>query len=285
MNTIGLLFRLAMLPFKRSWVVLGLMLISLAQMMLGVWFCGSLQDEISRTRLYATEARMVTIQLKDEKSDPAPIRDLLSGPDVSLEEWKTEETLAKLEQEEPELVQTIRSIGAEGMQLVPRLLVARGRVSDEALSKIKMMTDVARIESSPVHHARLLHFYQHLGLEIKIALAVLLVLIFVQLVVFQRIQARDMNEVVGNLIAWGVTSFKARFPAFLSMLSLSLIASFISVGEWIFFRKWIWRDNAFLGELSLDHSLPFPWAMVGLTFLSVMVMSVVLVFAGRVSEE
>ena len=293
MSSASLMMRLSLLPFRRSWVVIGLMVISLAQLMLGLWFCGSLQEEIRQTRVYADRAKLVTIQMKDaptkdEEPSIDPIRQLLGAGEssaVSLEEWKTDEVLAKMEQEEPELVQTVRAVGKEGIQLVPRLLVARGLISDEAVGKIRLMTEVARVDSSPVHHARLLGFYGHLGVEIRIAVALLLILVFVQFVVFERIQSRDAREVVSNLLSLGVPLWRARLPAFLSMITLSLLAAAISVAEWIFFQRWIWKNNAFLGELSIDHSLAFPWFMVGLTFVAVFLLGSVLVFSGRTVEE
>lgn len=285
MNHAALLMKLSWIPFRRSWMVLGLMTVSLAQLFLGVWLCGSLLGELSRTRQYAERARMITLQMKEEKSSLDPIREVLSGTDASIEEWTTEETLTKMEQEEPELVQTVRSIGSEGLQLFPRLVVVRGLVPDEAIEKLRMMTEIGRLDAGPVHHSRLLHFYSHLELEIRIAAVLMLILIFVQLVVFQRIQARDSSEVMGNLLAWGMSPLRSRVPAFFSMLSLSLTAALISTLEWVVFRKWIWRDNAFLGELSLDGSLSFPWTMVAATFVVLAVLSVILVFSGRTAEE
>ncbi len=285
MSAAGLMLRLSLLPFRRSRVVIGLMVISLAQLMLGLWFCGSLLGEISETREYARDARLVTIQMKDAESPVDAVRAAIGNGTVSVEEWKTEEVLAKMEGEEPELVQTVRSIGNEGLQLIPRLLVARGVISEEAVNQIRLLTEVARVDAGPSHHSRLLGFYQHLGLEIRIAVALLLLLVLVQMVVFERIQARDAREVTANLSAWGVPAWKARFPALVSMLVLSLASAGISTGEWLFFRKWIWRNNAFLGELSIDRVLSFPWLMVGVTFAVVAVLSVILVFSGRAVEE
>ena len=285
MSSAGLMMRLSLLPFRRSWVVIGLMIISLAQLMLGLWFCGSLQEEIRQTRAYADQAKLVTIQMKEGEGSTDSIRQSLGESEVSFEEWKTEDVLTKMEQEEPELVQTVRSMGKDGLQLVPRLLVARGMISDGAIEKIKLMTEVARVDSSPVHHSRLLGFYGHLGVEIRIAVSLLLILIFVQFIVFERIQGRDAREVTSNLLAWGVPVWKARFPAFLSMVTLSLMAATLSVGEWLFFRKWIWKNNSFLGELSIDHSLAFPWFMIALTFAGVFALSFILVFSGRAVEE
>jgi hypothetical protein len=279
------MLRLSLLPFRRSWVVIGLMVISLAQLMLGLWFCGSLQEEIRQTRAYADRAKLVTIQMKEGEGSSDPIRQTLGDGEVSFEEWKTEDVLTKMEQEEPELVQTVRSMGKDGLQLVPRLLVARGLISEEAIEKIKLMTEVARVDASPVHHSRLLGFYGHLGVEIRIAVSLLLILIFVQFVVFERIQGRDAREVTSNLLAWGVPVWKARFPAFLSMVTLSLLAAMISVAEWLFFRTWIWKNNSFLGELSIDHALAFPWFMIAMTFAGVFALSFVLVFSGRTVEE
>jgi hypothetical protein len=266
-------------------MVLALMVISIAQLMLGLWFCGTIQSEISHTRNYASKARLVTVQLKDEKSSLDPIRELLSGRDATVEEWSTEEVLSKMEQEEPDLIQTVRSVGSEGLQLFPKLAVLQGVVPDEVLDQIKMMTEVARVDSSPVHHARLLGFYGHLETEIRIAVLLLIALLLVQLVVFQRIQARDTLEVMRNLVSWGVAPYTARLPALISMIFLSGSAALISVGEWICFRTWVWKYNAFLGELSLDHSLPFPWSLVALTLLALMGMATVLVYSGRIAEE
>jgi hypothetical protein len=190
-----------------------------------------------------------------------------------------------MEKDEPELVQTVRSIGPDGGLLFPKLVVIRGVISPERLEKMKMMTEIARLDQSPVHHARLKGFYQHIGLEIKIAATLLLLLVLVQLVVFQRIQNRDASEVVANLTAWGVPAIRARLPSFLSMITLSGFAAILSVLEWGILRTFIWKDNAFLGELSLDHGLSFPWGSVALTFLVVALMSLVLVYSGRAVEE
>jgi len=274
-----------MIPFRRAWVVLGLMVITLAQLFLALWFCGLLQNEIAHTRKFSDEAKLITLQLKEGGSAIPRVREVLEGQDVTIEEWKAEDVLAKMEQDEPELVQTVRSIGPEGVQLFPQMLVIRGVVSDDRIEKIKMMTEIARLDQSPVHHARLKGFYQHLSVEIRIAAVLLLLLVLVQLVVFQRIQNRDTSEVVSNLMAWGVSAVRARMPAFLSMVSLSFFAALLSVMEWSVFRSVIWKNNAFLGELSLDHALEFPWGSVGLTFLVVGVMSFVLVFSGRAVEE
>jgi hypothetical protein len=280
-----LLLKLALIPFRRGWGVLGLMVISLAQMFLALWFCALLQNEISHTRQFAEQAKLITIQLKDQVDALPRIKEVLEGQDATIEEWNSDEVLAKMEQDEPELVQTVRSIGPEGGLLFPKLVVIRGVVSPERLEKLKMMTEIARLDQSPVHHARLKGFYQHLGLEIKIAATLLLLLVLVQLVVFQRIQNRDAAEVVANLTAWGVPAVRARLPSFLSMITLSGFAAVLSVLEWIVFRTFIWKDNAFLGELSLDHGLSFPWGSVALTFLVVALMSLVLVYSGRAIEE
>lgn len=285
MSSLRLTLKLAILPFRRSRVLLGLMVISLAQLMLGLWFCGSLSGEMAQTRLYASRAKMVTVQFKDESTDLDKVKEEIAGQEATLEEWKTEDVLTKMEQDEPEFVQIVRSVGAEGLQLMPKVAVIRGLIADESIEKIKLMTGVARVDESPVHHSRLLGFYQHLGMEISIAVAVILLLIFVQLVAFQRVQGRDASEVISNLMAWGVSGSRARIPAFLTMLSLSVFAAAISVGEWLVFRKWVWKDNALLGELSMDHSLAFPVLWVAGSFAAVIVLSVILVFSGRTAEE
>ena len=94
-----LLFKLALLPLMRSWVLLGLMILSFAQLMLGLWFCGSIQKELNHTRHYANSAKFVTVQIKDEAVSLDPIKEALSGEDVSFEELKTEDTLKKMEED------------------------------------------------------------------------------------------------------------------------------------------------------------------------------------------
>jgi hypothetical protein len=280
-----LLFKLALLPLTRSWWVLGLMTLSFAQIMLALWFCGSVQKELNHTQKYARTAKFVTIQMKDETSPLDPIKDLLSGEDVSFEELKIEDTLKKMEDEEPEIVQSVRAIGSEGLQLAPKVLVVRGNVSDEALDKVKLMTEVYRVDATPVHHARMLRFYDHLSFELRISMLLILFLIVVQLLVFQRIQGKDSKEVMQNLLAWGSASLPAKIPGFASLLALSLIAVIVSIGEWFFFRNLIWKNNAFLGELSLEHSLSFPSGMVALTLLAIVVAAILLSFAGNPAED
>ncbi len=285
MSNLRLLFKLALLPLVRSWFLLGLMVISFAQVMLALWFCGSLQKEIKHTQDYAKTARFISIQMKDDNTSTDTITDLLKNEDVTVEILKTDAILKKMEEEEPEVIQTVRAIGNEGLQLVPKMITARGTISDEVMEKIKMMTEVYRVDSTPVHHARLVHFYDHLSFEMRIAMMLILFLVLVQLFVFQRIQGRDSLEVMKNLLTWGVGSMQSRVPGFLSIISLSGFSIIFSIAEWFAFRKWIWKNNAFLGELSLDHSLPFPIGLVTVTFVSIIVIGVLMSFSGRTAEE
>ena len=266
-----LLSKLAVLPLRRSWGLLSLMVLSFAQVLLGLWFCGAIQNEIKNTRDYARDARFVTIQMKDATSSLDPIHELFQDQKVSFEELKTDEVLQKMEAEEPEIAQTVRSIGNEGLQLMPRLVTVRGIFPEAIVEKIKMMTEVYRVDMSPVHHARLLNFFEHLHIELKLTVFLILFLIFVQLLAFQRLQRRDLSEVNQNLSAWGVDGFQAKLPAFFSLLFLSASAFLISGVEWVVFQKWIWKYNAFLGELSLNRSLSFPinWFFLGLMIVSI----------------
>ena len=285
MKHLRLLFKLALLPLMRSWFVLGLLIVSFSQLMLALWFCGSIQKEIKISRDYASKAKFVTIQMKDAHAPVDAVRDAFQSENVTIEELKTEEVLKKMEEEEPELVQTVRSLGTEGVQLVPKLLTVRGVVSDEALEKVKLMTEVYRVDQSPVHHARLQGFYSHLNFEMRISVLMILFLVLVQLLVFQRIQSRDSAEVMKNLLVWGVGGAQARVPGFLSIISLSGFSLVLSVIEWFSFRKLVWKNNAFLGELSIDHSLSFPVEFVILTLLAIVLISLVLSFSGRTVEE
>jgi hypothetical protein len=282
--SLRLLLKLALLPLMRSKLLLGLMIVSFAQLMLALWFCGAVQKEIAHTRQYANTAKFISVQMKDEGTSLDTIKDTLSGNDVTFEELKTDDILKKMEDEEPDVVQTVRAIGSEGLQLVPKVLLARGNISDEAIEKVKLMTEVYRVDATPVHHARLLHFYDHLSFEMKIAIFLILFLIIVQLLVFQRIQGRDSKEVMQNLLAWGVGAMQARIPGFVSLVTLSLFAVALSVFEWFSFRNSIWKNNAFLGELSIEHTLSFPNGMVTLTFIAIVAASVMLSFAGRGEE-
>jgi hypothetical protein len=164
------------------------------------------------------------------------------------------------------------------------MLVVRGNISDEALEKVKLMTEVYRVDATPVHHSRLLRFYEHLSFELRISTLVMLFLIVVQLLVFQRIQGRDSKEVMQNLLTWGAGSLQARLPGFVSLLALSLFAACVSVGEWFYFRALVWKNNAFLGELSLEHSLSFPTGIVSFTFFAIAIAAVLLSFSGRSAE-
>jgi len=266
-----LLSKLAVLPLKRSWGLLGLMVLSFAQVLLGLWLCGAIQNEIKNTRDYARDARFLTIQMKDATTSLDPIRELFQDYKVSFEELKTEDVLQKMEAEEPEIAQTVRSIGNEGLQLMPRLVAVRGTFPESIAEKIKMMTEVYRVDLTPVHHARLLNFFDHLHIELRIAIFLIVFLIIVQMLAFQRLQRRDLSEVNRNLAAWGVDGFQAKLPAFFSLLFLGGISFLISGIEWFVFQKWVWKFNAFLGELSLNRSLSFPanWFFLGLAIISV----------------
>lgn len=273
MNAINmrLISKLAVLPLKRSWGLLGLMVMSFAQVLLALWFCGAIQNEIKNTRDYARDARFLTIQMKDGTSSLDPIKELFQDYKVSFEELKTEEVLNRMESEEPEIVQTVRAIGNEGLQLMPRLIAVRGVFPESVVAKVKMKTEVYRADVSPVHHSRLLQFFEHLGFELKICVFLILFLVLVQLVAFQRLQRRDLSEVNRNLMAWGVDGLQSKLPAFFSLLFLSGVSFLISGIEWFVFQKWIWKYNAFLGELSLNRSLSFP---VNGFFMSLLVVSV-----------
>lgn len=285
-----LMLKLATIPLRRSWVLLGLMSLSFAQVMLALWFSGGVQQEIRHTEAYAKQARFVTVQLKEEANLPGSvtveaIRDELRGQDVGIEELKTEDVLARMETEEPDVVQTVRSIGNQGLQLMPKLLLVRGIIADSSIEKIKMMTDVYKLDVSPVHHARLVSFYQHLSLELRIVIFLIMFLVVVQLLVFQRIQQRDLTEVLRNLVSWGVNGIQARLPGFFSILVLSSISFVVSIVEWFIFQKLVWNNNAFLGELSLDRTLALPYSLCALTFFAVLFMGMILSFSGRSIEE
>jgi len=265
-----LVSKLAVLPLKRSWGLLGLMVLSFAQVLLGLWFCGAIQNEIKNTRDYARDARFLTIQMKDANSSLDPIRELFQDYQVSFEELKTEDVLQKMEAEEPEIAQTVRAIGNEGLQLMPRLLAIRGVFPEALVEKVKMMTDVYKADVSPVHHARLLQFFEHLHLELRLVVFLIMFLILVQLLAFQRLQRRDLSEVNRNLSAWGVDGIQSKLPAFFSLLFLSGLSFLVSGIEWIGFQKFVWKYNSFLGELSLNRSLSFPtnWFFMGLIVIS-----------------
>ncbi len=282
---ITLLLKLATLPLRRSWFLLGLMILSFAQVMLALWFCGGIQKEIINTQDYARDARFLTVQMKSDTSPTEPVLEEFHPYNVSFEELKTEDVLKRMETEEPEIVQTVRSTGNEGMQLMPRLLLIRGVFPESVVEKVKLMTDVYRVDISPVHHARLLAFYRHLSFELRIAVFLIMFLVLVQLLVFERIQQRDLADGFRNLVMWGVSGMQARMPAFLSLVVLSLFSFAVSIGEWMALQKTIWKDNAFLGELSLNHGISLPISICALTLIAIVALGFLLNFSGRTSEE
>lgn len=279
-----LLVKLATLPLKRSWFLLGLMVISFAQLMLLLWFAASIYLEIQKTEHYSNTAKFITLQVKDPALSAFQIQDKVPK-DAAVEELQTEEVLKRMETEEPEIVQTVRSLGPEGLQLVPKVILIRGEVPDETVESLKMMTEIAKVEVSPIHHARLKSFYKHLAFELKIGFLLFLFLVLVQLLVFQRVQQRDLSEVVRNLLAWGAGYGKAKLPGAMSLFILSLISMVLSSLEWMIFNQTVWQGNAFLGELSLDRSLSFPIGPVTIMMAMILVMSLIISFAGRSQEE
>ncbi|MBS1957903.1 MAG: hypothetical protein JST80_00380 [Bdellovibrionales bacterium] len=284
-----LMWKLASLPLKRSWFLLGLMMVSFAQLMLVLWFAAAVYVEIQKTEHYSRTAKFITLQVKDPSLTLDQVRDKLPVTNdkspVSVEELQTEDVLKRMETEEPEVVQTVRSLGPEGLQLVPKVILIRGEVPDTSIERLKMMTEVSRVEVSPIHHARLRSFYHHLSFEMKIGFLLFLFLVLVQLLVFQRVQQRDLAEVVRNMLAWGAGYGKARLPGAMSLFLLSLISIVISAIEWMIFNERVWRGNAFLGELSIDRSLSFPFSSAGFMILLILAMSLVISFAGRGDEE
>ena len=278
-----LLFKLSGLPWIRSFALQSLIAFAIAQLLLGAWLGGAIDQEIRRTKKFANDAKWVTVQLKEEKADA--IRDMVKGSSVSVEELSTDDVLSRMEAEEPDVVQTVRTMGKEGLQLIPKVVLIRGVVADEILEKIRVLPGVARIDVSPVHHHRLQAFYHHLQLEMRIALGMILFLIMVMLLGLQRIQLRDLHEVKVNLLTWGASHSQSRLPLFVSLLGMCAIGSVLSVAEWIAFKKWFWRNNPFLGELSIDRSLHFPiWTFLGLV-VALGVFTAVLSFAGKQVDE
>lgn len=284
-----LMWKLASLPLKRSWFLLGLMMVSFAQLMLVLWFAAAVYLEIQKTEHYSQTAKFVTLQVKDQSLTVEQIRDKLPPASdkspVVVEELTTEDVLKRMETEEPEVVQTVRSLGPEGLQLVPKVILIRGEVAETTLEELKMMTEISRVEVSPIHHARLKSFYRHLSFEMKIGFLLFLFLVLVQLLVFQRVQQRDLAEVVRNMLAWGAGYGRAKLPGAMSLFLLSLISIAISAVEWMIFNDRIWQGNAFLGELSLDRKLSFPFSSVGVMMLLILAMSLIISFAGRGAEE
>jgi hypothetical protein len=284
MNGAGILFKLSWVPLRRSWFLLGVLGVSLAQIFLALWLCGGVFSELRRTEAYADRSRFVTIQLRDESVLVDPIKELLSGEEISIEELKTGQVLERMEAEEPEIVQTIRSVGGEGSGLVPRLLLARGPIPDPVIEKLRLMTEVSRVDLSPVHHARLKSFYSHLAFEMRIAVGLILFLVIVQVLVGHRILRRDSGEISRNLIAWGARGPQAYLPGFGAMMILVGSAFFISIGEWSIFRNALWKDNSFLGELSVDRDLAFPLMLAAGTGIGTFLFGAALSFSSRISR-
>jgi hypothetical protein len=285
-----LMLKLAALPLRRSWLLLTLMVVSFAQLMLLLWFAASIYLEIQRTDHYAQTAKFVSLQVKDDAFLKSDLESKLEewGVQVSrlsMEELKTDEVLAKMETEEPEVVQTVRALGPDGLQLVSRVFLLRGELTDQALEQLKLMPVFSRVEVSPIHHARLKSFYGHLGKELKAGFVLFLFLVLVQLLVFQRVQLRDLSEVERNLLAWGASYSQAKLPGAFSLFLLSVTAMVLSSLEWWILSQNVWKGNAFLGELSLDRQLHFPWWWVMILMACILGMSVVLSFSGRGSEE
>ncbi len=288
MSSILLWFKLGVLPFKRSWMLQSLMIFAFSQVMIGVWFASSVQKEIDASLKYANAAKYITVQMKDAGASVEGIRSLLSQNQadqaqnkVSLEVLDGEKVLDEMEAEEPQLIQTIRSIGNEGLSLMPKLVVIRGVVSDETVEQMKLMTDVYKVEASPVHHARLKSFYGHISKEIQIVFFLGLMLLFIQLLVFHRVQKRDLQEVSRNLLTWGYSDGAAKLPIFFALMIVTIASILISSLEWWIFETQIWRTSPFLGELSIDRRLSFPF----MTFTSVVIlalgMSVVLALSSK----
>ena len=284
MSRARILLKLSFLPIRRSWMLVGFLAVSLAQILLALWLCGGITSELARTEAYADRSRFVTIQLRDESVLTDPIKQVLEGEDVSIEELKSAQVLERLEAEEPEIVQTIQSVGGEGLGLGPRMILARGPIPDAALEKIKLMTEVSRVESSPVHHARLKRFYSHLGFEMRIAVALIVFLTAVQILVCHRILGRDSQEVSRNLSSWGASNVDALLPGFGSLFLITQGAFALSLVEWWAFRTWVWKENSFLGELSVDRNLDFPMSLCWVTAGVMLVLGAALAFSRRPEE-
>jgi hypothetical protein len=62
-------------------------------------------------------------------------------------------------------------------------------------------------------------------------------------------------------------------------------AFILSLIEWWVFRTWVWKDNSFLGELSVDGKLDFPLVLCLLTAAVIFLLSGALAFSRRPEEE
>jgi hypothetical protein len=289
--SLRLILKLAFLPLRRSWFLLTLMVVSFAQLMLLLCFAASIYLEIQKTDHYAQTAKFVTLQLKEAALGADQVLELIKSESpgsklpLDAEELSAEEVLKQMETEEPEVVQTVRALGGEGVSLIPKVIVIRGEVPNSAIEKLKLMTEVAKVEVSPIHHARLKSFYRHLELELKGAFLLFLFLVLVQLLVFQRVQQRDLVEVIQNLMAWGSSSMRAKLPGAFSLFLLSLVSMVIAAIEWLILSQQVWKGNAFLGELSLNRSLTFPLGPAAILMLIILALSWIISLGGRGTQE
>jgi hypothetical protein len=290
-----LLLKLALLPWVRSPFLQLLLCVALGQLFLGVWLGGSIDREVSRTEQFASRARWVTVQEKPAPDAPASpssgilavvqelVKNLPSPPDV--EEVQTDTVLKQMESEEAEVVEILKSMGKEGFSLIPRVVLIRGEVPDQVLEKLRKHPEVARVDVSPVHHARLLGFYKHIQLEMRFALGMILFLMAVMVLAVQRIQWRDLREVKENLRTFGAGSWTARMPLWVSLIGMVIFAAGISLIEWAYIHPGLFQKNTFLGELSIDRSMTFPWSHAFSTAGVMLLVVTTLSFAGRDLEE
>jgi hypothetical protein len=282
-----LLLKLSLLPWLRSPLLQLLMLLAVAQLFLGVWFCASIDHEVARTVSFASRARWITVQMKSENSPIDDIRKLadeIPNPPL-VEELKIETVLKQMETEEPEMVQTVLSMGKEGLELIPKVVLLRGEVPDSVLDAIRKLADVNQVDVSPVHHARLLNFYKHLQLEMRIALGMILFLMAVMILGIQRIQWRDLREVKDNLRTFGAGNWVSRFPMLMSLLMLVGLSGVTSLLEWFYLRPAVFERNTFLGELSIDRAMHFPWTAALASSVAVLWVILILSLMGRDASE
>lgn len=278
-----LMLKISFLPWIRSSTLQSLIAVSIAQLLLGAWLGGAIVQEIRRTKKFANDAKWITVQTKEDRSKE--IKEIIKDFSVSFEELSTDDVLNRMEPEEPEVVQTVKSMGAEGLQLIPKVVLLKGLLPDTEIEKIKILPGIARIDVSPVHHHRLQSFYQHLQLEMRIAVGMILFLMMVLLLSLQRIQVRDLKEVKENLLTWGASHLQSRLPLFFSLIGMTLIGGILSVAEWFSFKKWIWKSNPFLGELSIDRSLHFPVLAFFSVSIALFLFICILSFSGKQAEE
>lgn len=284
MKALLLFLKLGVQPFKKSVGSQLLLIIALAQLFFIFTFLGSAWLELGKTIQFSESAKWVGIQIQEDAAAPEQVKQVIEEEtkegEVSVELLSSKKVVEQLEAQEPEVAKALKDMESEGFPLVSTMLIARGRILESTVRRLESLPQVLRIESRPVHHARLKSFFTHLRKQALLGLVMLGCVIVGLLFAVRFIHAQAHRTVSENFSMWGASYFLTRLPLFLSLSVSVFFALLIFLLEWWFAQSKIWVKFNFLGELSLTAQAPLPILWILFSVLALLVWVGILSWVG-----